>query len=145
MTPIDDLKVGDYVAVVNSKAPCRTDFFGNDRPHEYDGKPFRIQAISLPFLALEWGEHVLSLDVRAHEVQKVSWRYAKALTPNGSQEAVLTTPRKKKRRKRDKSLCPRCGERLIQRLTTGVLMKNIWVLVCSNDDCGFEAGPVNGV
>jgi hypothetical protein len=81
MTPIDSLKVGDWVAIVGRA----------DKPREpkwlvSGGRPWCIAAISLPFIAGRCAGQVVSIDVRFWNLQKVTTRYAMLI-----QEALVNT------------------------------------------------------
>ena len=133
MTPIDSLKVGHWVAVVRDKT------IPEGLPPEvkisYSGQPVNIVAVSLPFLAVFDGEKIDAIDVREYEVQRVSNRYVKAMLmkpPESSQDGPEG--------KTDPNACPRCGERLVQRLTQRKESQGEWRAFCAN--CKLDAGPV---
>lgn len=120
MTPVDDLNVGDWIAVVDqlvdpepSQSPWEM-ITANCRP-TYDGSPWRIKAISLPFIAVTDGKRNCALDVRRWAVQRVSKKYA---------DSMYGKPAVKKKRVRvvveehnpQADECPKCRQRLVQRL-----------------------------
>lgn len=129
MTPIDDLNVGDFVAVVGCKR-LPVNAWGQPIEGEYHGKPYRILEICLPFLCVAEGEHVTTIDVRQWEVQRVSKRYAKLMESVG--------PRSRRQRKKDKPdprNCPRCGCRMRQEH-----LNDNWRLICP--ECKWDGGLV---
>lgn len=129
MTAIDDLKVGMWIAVTKLHySQCE---WGHG-PVAYGGEPLRILAISLPFLCVHDGEKVISLDCRIVEVQKLTPQYVRAMR----QVQVRPPQVRRKRRKRDPMLCPRCRcGRLIQRATTQS-GEVVWDLYCTQ--CGYS-------
>ncbi len=76
-TPIENLKRGDWVAVVWTKIQVPKGVFIS---LTYNGQPFRIEEISLPFIAVEniLGRYQ-ALDVRLYDLQKLKPRYAKIM------------------------------------------------------------------
>lgn len=123
MTPVDDLNVGDTVAVVGHKAQHR-------RCGDFSGRPWVVLAISLPFLALHDGEEIQSLDVRAWDVKKVTIQYAQAM--RGTLETVEVPA------VIDLYCCPQCGDRYCERMYT-IKKKNQWRWWCRT--CHHDGGP----
>src|SRR5688572_19997051 len=124
MTPVDDLRRGDWVAVVGCNMDRPRDWFGNEKPVAFDGLPLRILAISLPFLCVDCQGKTLSLDVRAWDVKKVSRHYARAMS------GVAPKQPRRRRARPQKGHCPRCGERLCERLDATTNF--IWRHLCPN-------------
>lgn len=146
-TPIDDLHVGQWIAVVES-AEHETDFnpfsmFAPTPRSKVTGQPLKIVAISLPFLAVSDGHRRFPIDVREVQVKKLHKKYVECLKarqaieerPNsGPTFAVAETEKAAEKKPEGKfGLCPVCGDRLIQRKSTGD-----WHLACR--ECGFEGG-----
>ena len=136
MTPIDDLNVGDIVCVVDYKGPKHCRHCG-----DFSGHPHTIEAISLPFLALDDGNENHSLDVRIWAVKRVSQEYAAAMFGGNRQER---RPRAKPQ-KIDPMTCPRCHDRYIERLAivqqANKTKKNEWRWWCRT--CHHDGGPAN--
>lgn len=132
MTAIDDLKVGMWIAVTKLHHEQCESFWGH-RPVAYGGEPLRVLAVSLPFICVHDGEKAISLDCRIIEVQKLTPKYVRAM------RLIQQAPpqrAKRKRRKRDPMLCPRCRcGRLIQRATTQS-GEVVWDLYCTQ--CGYS-------
>jgi hypothetical protein len=91
MTPVDDLKEGQWITVVGNRhldaqdddddsgAPFNPfDFTRPSRRQKpsYSGAPVKIVAISLPFIAVADGRGVDTLDMRVWQVKKVTKKYA---------------------------------------------------------------------
>lgn len=140
MTAIDDLKPGQYIAVtkryVEDDVPNPFGFFMPRQPLSFSGVPVKIITISLPFLAVEdKNGRVSSIDVREWGVQRVSRQYAEAFDqPEPTSKRTSFTKRRKKKSKPDPRDCPRCGERMIQRMIAGTSRGFVVVCPC----CGFE-------
>lgn len=135
MTPVDDLKVGGYVAVVGVKDNDQPEPFGffTPRPKAFDGLPVQITAISLPFVAVKDARgNIGAFDVRTFDLQIVSRRYAEAM------QLAKPKRRRKRKEKPDPQWCVRCGGRLLQRLSKD--SKFAWHVVCP--ECGWDGGPV---
>ncbi len=133
MTPIDDLDPGDYIAVFGHVDGSLNDFAGD---------PLRITAICLPWIAVvnQWQQR-MSIDVRSWKVKRISKEFVAAMTyPKGS---TPERPIPKKRRKRNRSTCQRCGEKLVQKLLEGKTKAGIivqsWRMYC--EQCDSEQGP----
>jgi hypothetical protein len=129
-TAVDDLKVGEHIAVVEDKR----DWDDRERASTFNGKPLKILAISLPFLSVSDGQRVFAIDVRAWGVRRLDKKYVKVM----AEEA----PKRKKKIKPDPKTCPRCGERMVERLDQSV---ERWFLVCRS--CGHRdsAGKVHSI
>lgn len=136
-TPVDSLKIGDWVAVVRYKqARSKHTPWGSwDVEPSYDGRPGQVVAISLPFVALTDGARVGTIDVRDIDLQRVTEQYAKAVLSSG---AVPVKVRRRRRGKPDPSLCPRCGDRLQQFMSKRTEFK--FRVRCPS--CGWDGGPV---
>jgi hypothetical protein len=136
----DDLKVGMFVAVVG-----RLD--GWDGPEDYAdyaGKPMRIEAISLPFVAVECEGEMCAIDARVWRFGKISRAYAAAMgffaedcdcpacaPVQGNAPAAADDGYRR---------CVRCGERMVQRLTEAKAKVKAWHHVCPK--CGSDGGLV---
>ena len=124
LTPVDDLNVGDTVAVVGHKA-------AHKRCGDFSGHPWVVMAISLPFIALHDGNEVQSLDVRAWDVKKISKDYAHAMS--GSLETVSIPPAIAE------DVCPNCGDRYCERLVeVGKRKRRQWNWYCRT--CHHDGG-----
>lgn len=123
MTKVDDISVGDFVVITKdlSHDPIgyRDGFVPYTIPEPaYDGTPFEVIAIGLPFLVLKPPREVntkfCSLDVRKYVVQKVSSDYVSVfiqdtyITKTG--EVLVETEKSEKYRK----VCPECGSSLLE-------------------------------
>lgn len=130
MTPLDDLRPGMWVALVTCKKDQQLTFPGVRRslwvePEDiqFDGFPWKIISISLPFLCVEGRGRRTAIDVRDWEVKKLTRQYAKAMLGvehrSGTASAELPTGH-----------CPRCGTKLIQRR----IGEGQWIPVCPECD-----------
>jgi DNA-directed RNA polymerase subunit RPC12/RpoP len=124
-TPIDQLNPGDWIAICGYRGhQCR-------RP--FDGMPYRIKAICLPFLALHDRErNPATVDVRVIDVVKLSAAYVRALYPPDSEPGESGKPEEP-----DSFRCVRCGEQLRQTFTK----RAGWRVKCPG--CGSDFGPVD--
>lgn len=145
MTPIDDIKRGDFIAVTKGPRQRSCGFFGfGEEPEEmaYDGMPIEVVEISLPFICglLPDGRRG-AFDVRVFQFQRVTKRYAESWQ-------ARTEPASQRRRRMklpkgdaDPRRCVRCGSMMVQRLMmksgTG---ENRWNYWC--DGCASDGGPV---
>lgn len=141
-TPIDDLRRGDWIAMVGFRGEQEESPFGRQQVR-FDGSPLRVLEISLPFLAVCDGQgRTFSVDVRDWAVQRVSDRYAEVLhqTQGALREQNKGRLRRRRRRreKPDPLLCPRCGDRLRQFMSRSTDYR--FRFVCPT--CGFDSGPV---
>lgn len=123
MTPIDDINVGDTIAVVGCKMQHRL--------KDFTGIPHTVIAISLPFLALDDGGIVRTLDVRVWEVKKVGRHYVEVMNGGDGERQ-----RRVKKEKPDPMSCRNCGDRFCERL-----FGRTWRWWCRT--CHTEGGPVN--
>lgn len=78
MTPIDDLKRGDWIAIVG-----RADKPETAKWSESDGFPLQIEEMSLPFLAVWVRDVIKTVDIRWFNVRKVTSRYARIVLAHG--------------------------------------------------------------
>lgn len=130
MTPVDDLNVGDIVCVVEYKGPKHYRNCG-----DFSGHPHTVEAISLPFLALNDGSETHSLDVRIWAVKRVSKEYATSML-GGMRER----PTRARRQKPDPMTCPHCHDRYIERMEE-IGTKLEWRWWCRT--CHHDGGPAN--
>ena len=144
MTPPDDLRPGQYIALVRAKdddAPVSPfDFFGPPKrsTDRIDGRPLEILAISLPFLCVTDGRRRFGIDLRQYDVKRVTRQYAEHLWPERRQEVrQFKGKRRERKEKPDGSYCQRCGSRLIQAYD---IRNRVWRIACR--DCGFDGGEV---
>lgn len=132
MTPIDDLNVGDVIAVV-----CRKSM--PDDEEGFTGQPLRILAISLPFIACTDEEMCCSIDLRAWGVQRMTPEYYMAVRAFKQAREDCRDCQDEEKPEEWDDLCKRCGDRLVQR----VILKpegSEWHYYCRQ--CEFDGGPV---
>lgn len=122
-TPIDDIDVGDVIAVSELKDMP-------DARGEFSGAPHVVMAISLPFLALNDGERIVSLDVRRWGVQKLSTQFVEVMTNRTMLRS--STPI-------DPYACKQCGDRYVEKMTNE--KKPRWRWWCRS--CHHDGGPAN--
>lgn len=74
-TPIENLRIGHYVAIVGIK--------GKIKKHVtpvWSGEPFRIENFSLPFVAVKnFRGEVFALDVRQYDLQRLRRSYVNTM------------------------------------------------------------------
>lgn len=170
----ENLKRGDFIAIVKCLRPKPSaghgynpwQMFGGDQnpygsngqddvdPWEYNGRPYRILSISLPFIAATNGEEFTTFDVRMYQFQKMTLDYVKqyslwALAGKKTQaardflgryEVVSAEDMAKEEAMNDPNRCPRCGGKQIERLKLG---DKSWKLHCT--DCGNEGGAIGNI
>lgn len=109
----DDLSVGMYVAI------CRTKEAEEDTISVYsmwgmaapsrkkpcDGMPLKIEAISLPFVAVSAMGVVTAIDSRDVEFVRLDKRYVEAVLKKKITSKVI-------KQKPEPGCCPRCGDKL---------------------------------
>lgn len=136
-TPIDDLHVGQWIAVVGDKVEPEPNMFGYAyRRDVVSGQPLQIIAISLPFLAVTNGHMRFAIDVREFDVKLLHRKYVEMMKGHWideehSREGVAEKP-KPEPTKSTEGMCPVCGDRLIRRLGDD----RCWHLFCR--ECGFQ-------
>lgn len=133
---IENLHPGDWVTGIEDLRQRGDGFF--HRPYEFDGMPYKVKAISAPFIVCERNGTIVTMDTRIVGLTKLLPGYVRALR---NETAVDETPepRKKKRKpKRDSRDCPRCGQRMVQRIPNGSVKRD-WHRVCP--DCQYDSGP----
>lgn len=145
MTAIDDLKPGMFVAVTQYRGETEHHDswmgFSCNRTPTFDGKPWKVVAISLPFACLTDGRTKISIDLRLWGVQRITRQYAQAFEPGERHVDKPAFGKKRKRKEKpDKRSCPRCGARMVERLK--VPGKSVWAAVCRQ--CGFDGGNTTG-
>lgn len=121
---VDDIKPGDWLAISALRTP-------SEEEHRFNGLPFRVKAISLPFLAVQSESRTYAIDVRRCVFTLVSAAYARALS------SMPAKPRKKRKKleEPDERACPRCGDRLCQRFSS---VLGVWCIYCR--ECGYDGG-----
>ena len=130
MTPIDSIKVGDWIAVSDCLVEPPECIRDHSIRFQADGRPWQVVAISLPFLCLRDDRVQVTLDVRNWEVVRLSRVYvARVLEAPAARERR----RKPRKPKADALQCPRCGERMVQ-----MLIGSQWRYTCR--DCKFDGG-----
>lgn len=114
---------------------------------QFDGKPWRIVSISLPFLLVTDGKKRVSIDTRMWSVQRVSKEYAREWRSEEQTTETLKKGKKtndlfkKKPRKEKPGLdqCTKCGGKMKQALKG----HQVWKWVCS--ECGNEGPDVDKI
>jgi hypothetical protein len=123
---IENLKRGDFIAVIDSDcAP---------NPIAYDGTPYRVAAVSPPFVCATVRGRVVTLDARVTRFTHVSKAYAKAWY-NDEQKIEEPPPPSSGD---GYARCVACGERLIQRQD---IEARKWLWVCPH--CDAQYGDVS--
>lgn len=155
--PLDKLKKGDLVIVsedLDTEEPqgfSEMPFFAMRRKARFDGKPWKVLAINLPFVLVTDGDHTTAIDVRLWGLIPASKEYVKAWEEDHGvvhrQESIVRgrpvkgrqggiAPKRRKKEKPDPRACPRCRAKMKERLYEPGSGR--WRLICPA--CGFE-GP----
>ena len=137
-TPIDDLKVGQFVAVVGTRQAPPRDWTGVEMEPTYNGIPWEVVSISLPFLCVSFGGKTVALDTRVLDFVKVSRHYFDGMRGAKCPQARDKARKSRRRQKPDPGRCVRCGE--LFRQTMSKKTNFVWRKVCPN--CGLDGGPV---
>lgn len=141
MTPVDDIRVGMFVAICQYRGQEQAYPWEGCQEPRFDGAPLEVLEVCLPFLCVTDGRKRFAVDVRLWGVQKVSPKYAAAMqTPESAGKARFLKGKRKKKPKPDPRSCPRCHTRMVERLIVEVT-GNHWRLVCP--ECGKDSGPVS--
>ena len=146
MTPVDDLKPGMWVAVVakrQEEAPGYDDWpmFSQPKSQVFDGFPLRVLAISLPFMAVQRGNQIQSIDLRKFSVQKLTRSYVESASEFMPEIKGKMKSKRRRKQKPDPRACLRCGAKVIQRrVISPDPARQAWFNACS--ECGFDQGPV---
>ncbi|HZN34468.1 MAG TPA: hypothetical protein VFB80_11640 [Pirellulaceae bacterium] len=147
MSRLEHLRPGNFVVVVGCRNlaayaaynPYREEY----EPLQFPGVPLRIVELGLPFACVTDGQKTFAIDLRDFDVQKVGGKYAAAMA------GYCTDPRQAEQKRTallgqaappaaaDPKVCPRCGQRMVERRTAGI---QGWFLTCST--CGHNGGPV---
>lgn len=120
---LDNLKVGRWVMIVRSTVERESPYGQPVRGHPLSGVPFRVRAISLPFVALNDVEfHTISLDTRTVQLSMVRPGYVNAYRESAvmRREEEKASRRAAARRRKQKAsasppssfaarCCPNCG------------------------------------
>lgn len=107
MTPVDDLRVRQFVCVCDDRRVTDS---------SSDGEPYQIMAIDLPFMALMARDGTVNgIDTRVYSLKRVSKRYWNAFVNMPSHTVAED----------DYPRCIRCGERLVQSF-----ISNKWRYYC---------------
>lgn len=151
-TPIDALKVGDWIALVDLIAEQPTNTFGFRVEAEFNGLPYKIIAIDLPFILVHGMPGKCAIDTRRFQVKRMSREYVKAAfrdcdrlrdTRRAVKPPAFAQPRRKREKPQepDPRDCPRCGERMVQRQSKEEITGDvIWRYKCNY--CGFDGERV---
>lgn len=145
-SPVDSLFVGNWIAIVGLKEQPKDAHTVSDMvfavqqgpPEEpdWDGRPYQIKAVSLPFLLLEAGGRRTTVDVRKYSVQKLSKKYVQMFNEcqysHDSSFMEIGSRKQEQIASPTTKGCPCCGQRLIERWRG----HGVWVLACRR--CGFE-------
>ena len=127
-TPVDDLKVGDFITAVKHR-DC-------DGRHDYNGRPVRIEAINLPFILGFDGDSLVSVDVREWELLKLTDRRYVRMAWGGCNKSKAEEHRAPDPDNTGHPRCIRCGTRLRKQFS----VKKKWRMVCPT--CGWTGDPV---
>lgn len=152
---IDDIKVGQWLVISKSEGSTRRSMWGPiETEPEYDGAPFKVIAVSLPFIAIRlYHGRAATLDTRVHWFSKADPKYVQVLIDQvdnhpearpGEREKPLKRRRRRLREPQpagmeaiDPSQCRRCGNQCNQRMNYHARQ---WEFVCAT--CGHNQGPV---
>lgn len=126
MTPIDDINIGDTIAVVGCKIR---------KIHDFTGIPQTVVGISLPFLAIDDGSELRTLDVRVWEVKKLGQHYVNVVRDD-VQTPVKRRKQQKQQQQQDPMQCRNCGDQFCERL-----VGRVWRWWCRN--CHTDGGPAD--
>lgn len=141
--PVDDLNIGDWVIVTRAEmeeSPLEFDAPRSRRiNNSLNGAPGKIVAISLPFVLVDGPRQMDTLDVRRYKLVRANRRYVREYMKryqeeeDGEEGDEEELPRRRRKKRVPDGCCPRCGQRLRQRLVLG-----LWRVVCG--DCGYDNG-----
>jgi hypothetical protein len=138
------LRVGQYIVQYEYIGPVRKypSMFGEpiEEQPEYSGMPAKIVSIDYPFIALtqDEGRTVFTSDLRVCRVKRVKADYGKSVL-NQQYRASNLQNRNNPGNEPDQDACPRCGERLRERLITLPSGSRSWVRICPNCDGGPQS------
>lgn len=112
---VDDMRIGQWLVITYQHSiPEKI------RPNiRYDGRPWRIEAISLPFIAVSCGTCIHSIDVRDFIFGRCTSRYAHMMM-GAEEEPVEAKPKKERMR------CVNCGEKMVLIRIKGQPEANRW-------------------
>lgn len=127
---IENLRPGDWITGCEDKTGCP--YFP---PMQFDGMPWKVVGVSAPFVACQADGVLVTIDLRRCGVTKLDKRYVKAVRRFvGAPRAACVH-----QAERDPRDCPRCGQRMVQRIPDADLGRR-WHRTCP--DCGYDQGPV---
>lgn len=140
---VENLRPGDFIVVIGDRdreahrptTPFMAIFECERRPLAEDltGVPLKVLAVEPPFVCITDGETREAIDIRRWQIRKVSRAYVRAMSSSAEEDAKAFQVRGP-RPKPDPKACPRCSERLVERMKAG--KKPVWVITCRN--CGLE-------
>lgn len=140
MVKPDDLRVNQWLVITASEEELLSPFgeLVTVRNRMVTGVPYKVLAISLPFVSVTDGNYRLVFDTRHVTFTKATTSYANSLRGAKPTSRGLKLPEPKK--EKDKSTkkeraCPNCGENLVERR----IDIGSWVFACNH--CGFMGGP----
>lgn len=142
---IENLHPGDWITSCDDLRPKADEgsFSGRSSSMTFDGVPWKVKAVCPPFVIAERQDGVVAtMDLRNVGVTKLSKAYVRACRDTQLDRSDPTPVRraeKKIKTKRDPRDCPRCGQRMVQRIPNGSVTRE-WHRVCP--DCGYDQGPV---
>lgn len=137
---VDDIKPGDWIVIHYRRPHVSRDMLGNEHQEfvTYSGSPIRVDAINLPFMAVQDGPtgNICTVDVREVAFVRATSQYVKALqkpTAKAKQandqcdceacRALATESGNKSSSMADNALdsfpCPRCGGKLTKQSLGG--------------------------
>lgn len=139
MTAPDDLKIGQWIAVVSNRIK---DAKAGDLPYApCTGMPIQIKSISFPFLCVaNCFDEMDTVDIRVYRVQKLGDHYVKEVNEHikkkhGSEQDKYGSLCQVDTSSIDRYKCPVCDGPMVQKLIEG---HEQWLLVCN--ECGFGGG-----
>lgn len=150
MTYVQGLKKGEFIVItglVDEEVPSFDDYPYTPQKKVPHGRPLRVLSVAFPFIAVTDGEKTFAIDSQTFRVQRVHREYVKAMLDalprkKGIQvskaESAHPLLGRRRKAKPDPRACPKCGERMVERLTS---KKHVWHRVCP--DCGWDSGPTD--
>jgi len=144
MSSIENVKPGQWLIITYDQDYEKTMEATKNTPFQmmaprikYTGVPFRVVAVSPPFLLVQIGQNRSVVDTRQVNWTQATKRYVKEFKKINLPSTVSVTPGIPSGIEEPSSppekICPRCGNRMIEKVTEGI---NVWHLYC--DECGGE-------
>lgn len=141
MCNVENVKLGEWLIITHDQEQeaaldriKNSSFSSMITPRiKYTGIPYKVLAISYPFILVQVGNSRSVIDTRQVKWTKANKRYVEQFK---GIELPISAAMFGSSSERDGGLskiCPRCGSRMVERETEGV---NVWHLYC--EDCGGE-------